>query len=133
MEMCPKCKKESLNYIPWLGQLWQCNNCNYRGPVFLELTERALWLLLKKIPQGKVTTYKILADQLQIHPRTVAKLLANNKRPDLYPCYKVINSNGTLGGYSGKGKLRTKRRLLQEDNIEIKRGKIDLKKYLFKF
>jgi len=30
---CPKCESNNLNYLPWLGQIWQCNNCGYRGAI----------------------------------------------------------------------------------------------------
>lgn len=34
--ICPKCRKEQLLYKPWLGQIWECRSCGYRGPLFLE-------------------------------------------------------------------------------------------------
>jgi len=130
---CPKCGSENMSYTPWLGQFWQCKDCGYRGQLFLDITERALWDMLKKIPKGKVTTYKILADQLGIHQRTVASMLSKNKYPEKYPCYRVINSDGSLGGYSGKGGIAGKRKLLKKDGIEIKQGRIDLSKNIYKF
>jgi hypothetical protein len=30
---CPKCGSENMTYNPWLGQIWSCQHCNYRGPV----------------------------------------------------------------------------------------------------
>ena len=149
---CPKCKSEDIIYLPWIGQLWECKKCGYRGPVFLEINERALWQLLRKIPKGKVTTYKILAKKLKLHPRTIAKLLSKNEFPNKYPCYKVVHSDGKIGGYTPKGQ-KEKIRRLKKDGINIsdlkneklkgrtKRAnfkkteklKIDLKKYLFKF
>ena len=96
-----------------------------------EMTERALHQLLLKIPRGKVTTYKILADKLKSHPRKIAKLLSQNKYPDRYPCYRVVNSNGSLGGYAGGIRDKTKR--LKNDGIKISKNKIDLSKYLYRF
>lgn len=87
--------------------------------------------LLKEIPDKKVTTYKQLAEAVGSHPRAVGKVL--NSNPDLkkYPCYKVIKSDGSLGGYRlGKKK---KRKLLERDGIEIRRGKVNLDKHLFTF
>lgn len=55
---------------------------------------------LKKIPKGKTTTYKILANKFNSHPRAVARILATNKNKSV-PCYKVIRSNGKIGGYNG--------------------------------
>jgi len=88
--------------------------------------------LLKQIPKGKVTTYKILSRKLKIHPRVVGMLLSMNPEPVKYPCFKVINSNGNLGGYSGGG-LKKKIALLKKDGIQIQKNKIDLKIYGFNF
>ncbi len=89
--------------------------------------------LLRKVPNGRVTTYKELAEASGLHPRSVGMLMKNNKDPVNIPCYKVIRSDGSLGGYSGKGGVKTKIRLLRNDGIEIKNGGVDLKKYLYKF
>ena len=87
--------------------------------------------LLAKIPKGKVTTYKILATKLGLHPRHVGKLLSQNPYPIKYPCYKVINSDGRLGGYSSG--LKRKIQLLKKDKITIRNNSIDLTKFYFKF
>jgi len=55
---------------------------------------------LKKLPKGKLTTYKVLAEKFNSHPRAVARILATNKDKTV-PCYKVIKSNGEFGGYNG--------------------------------
>lgn len=55
---------------------------------------------LKTLKKGELTTYKILADKFNSHPRAVARILATNK-DKLVPCYKVIKSNGEIGGYNG--------------------------------
>jgi methylated-DNA-[protein]-cysteine S-methyltransferase len=126
MSICPKCKKTEMDYIPWSG-FQSCRKCGHKGQTAIELTAKALLSFLRKIPKGKVTTYKALAKKFSLHPRTVAKLLSQNKQPERFPCYKVIASDGLLGGYSGKGKLVTKRKLLKADGILIKKSKIDLK------
>lgn len=94
---------------------------------------REMQLLLKKIPRGKVTTYKALAKKLRVHPRHAGKLLSKNPDGIRYPCYKVILSSGKIGGYSGKGGIKRKIHLLKEDGIIIKNHKINLKKYLYDF
>ncbi len=80
--------------------------------------------LLKQIPKGKVTTYKILAEKCGVHPRAIASVLKQNKHPEKYPCYKVISHSGKLGGYSLFDGLKTKIELLESDGIVIKDGKI---------
>ncbi|MBI4162654.1 MAG: MGMT family protein [Candidatus Aenigmarchaeota archaeon] len=93
-------------------------------------------ILLKKIPKGKVTTYGELARAAKTSSRAVGSIMRSNKHPEEYPCYKVIASDGSLGGYCGAvsgASLKKKIQLLKKDGIELKNGKIDLNKYLHKF
>lgn len=92
-----------------------------------------IYMLLKRIPNGKVTTYGELAKATRLHPRTVGMLMKKNERPDEFPCYKVVRSDGSIGGYSGKKGIKTKIRLLEKDGISVKKGKIDIKKHLYRF
>ena len=89
-------------------------------------------MLLKKIPRGKVVSYKQLAIATRTSPRGIGMIMKTNPDPKDCPCYKVVGSDGKLLGYSGKGGLRTKRKLLKKDGIKIIDGKID-KKYFWKF
>jgi len=86
--------------------------------------------LLRVIPRGKVTTYGEIARIVKTHPRAIGKIMNSNKSPVRYPCYKVVMSDGSIGGY-GSG-VRKKIVLLKKDGIEIKNGKLDLKKYMFR-
>jgi len=87
--------------------------------------------LAKKIPRGKVTTYKAIAHALKTKAyRAVGNAMNKNKDKKI-PCHRVINSNCSLGGYN-KG-LKTKIKLLKKDGIKIKNKKIDLKKYRWDF
>jgi len=93
-------------------------------------------LLLKKIPKGKVTTYGELARAAKTSARAVGSIMRSNEHPDEYPCYKVVSADGNIGGYCGEtsGKqIEKKIKLLKNDGIEIKNGKINLKKHLHKF
>jgi O6-methylguanine-DNA--protein-cysteine methyltransferase len=94
---------------------------------------REMQLLLAKIPKGKVTTYGIIARKLKIHPRAAGRLVGSNPDGVRYPCYRVVYSNGGIGGYTSSGGVRDKIRKLKRDGIEIKNNRIDLKKYLFDF
>ncbi len=87
--------------------------------------------LLKQIPKGKVTTYKEIAIVLGTSARAAGRMLHANKDPDRYPCYKVVRSDGRLGGYNmGAGE---KRRRLANDGVMIKNGKIvSFKKKIFR-
>lgn len=94
---------------------------------------REMQLLLAKIPRGKVTTYKIIARKLKVHPRFAGRLLSRNPDGVRYPCYKVVCSDGSLGGYTSKNGVRDKMKKLKKDGIEIVNNRIDLKKFLYSF
>jgi methylated-DNA-[protein]-cysteine S-methyltransferase len=94
--------------------------------------KRKVLELLQKIPKGKVTTYAILGKKVGLHPRTVGVIMRGNDRPETYPCYKVVASDGRLGGYNQGSKEKI--RQLENDGIVIKRGKIaSLREKLHKF
>ena len=86
--------------------------------------------VVKKIPRGKVSTYKELAKTAKTHPRAVGTILHSNKDFSV-PCYRVVRSDGRIGGYN-RG-VAKKILLLRRDGSEIKNGKIDLKKYFYRF
>ena len=103
---------------------------------FRKLTgfETRVFQAVKKIPQGKVTTYQFLA-QVIGRPQAVQAVgnaLSKNTRLIKIPCHRVIKSNGRLGGY----RLGQKRKLslLRKEGITIKGDKIrNFKKFLYKF
>ena len=74
---------------------------------------------MKKIPKGKVKTYKQVAIGIK-NPksaRAVANACAKNPYAPKIPCHRVIRSDGLLGGYSGQGGIKTKRLLLKREGI----------------
>ena len=89
-------------------------------------------LLLKKIPRGKAATYKELARACKTSPRAIGRIMAGNKDPKKYPCYRVVASSGALTGYSAPGGLAKKQKLLAVDGIAVRRGSVD-KKYFYFF
>ena len=92
-------------------------------------------LLLRKIPKGKIVSYKELARASGTSPRAVGQILRRNPRSDVCPCYKVIKTDGSLGGYSGQTQskqMKKKIGLLKKDGIIVKNGKIS-KEYFWYF
>ncbi len=89
--------------------------------------------LLIKVPKGKITTYKILAEKLKTKAyRAVGNAMNKNKNAPKIPCHRVVNSNGKIGGYAFG--IKKKISLLKKEGIEIKKNKIkDLNRYLYKF
>ena len=64
------------------------------------LLAKRIYRYLKTLKKGEVTTYKALAERFGTSARAVGRILAAN-RDSRVPCYKVIKSNGALGGYNG--------------------------------
>ena len=83
-----------------------------------------VYRLTRQIPKGKVSTYGAIAKALgDIRAsRAVGFALNQNPDPDFTPCYKVVNSDGTLGGF-GLG-IEEKIRRLEKDGIRVIDGKI---------
>ena len=81
-----------------------------------------IWNYLKKIPKGKVKTYIEIAKAIGKPKafRAVANAVGKNPYPPLIPCHRVIRSDGSLGGYSGKGGIKEKRRLLLKEKVYLK-------------
>lgn len=91
-----------------------------------------VYTLTKKIPKGKVSTYKEIAHALNCKAyRAVGNAL--NKNPYFsVPCHRVIKSNGFVGGFARGQKAKIK--LLKNEGISIKNNKIiDFKEVLFGF
>ncbi|MFH1364722.1 MAG: MGMT family protein [Candidatus Aenigmatarchaeota archaeon] len=97
--------------------------------------EERVWKLTSKIPRGKVTTYGEIARKMNTKAyRLVGQSLKKNPDPVRVPCYKVVKSDGSIGGYGGTNRknIMKKIRLLEKDGIRVRNGKIDLNKYLYR-
>jgi methylated-DNA-[protein]-cysteine S-methyltransferase len=81
-----------------------------------------VWNYLMKIPKGKVKTYMDIAKAIgkPLAVRAVANAIGQNPYPPKIPCHRVIRSDGSLGGYSGKGGVQKKRKLLETEGVFIK-------------
>ena len=80
-----------------------------------------VWAYLRKIPRGSVKTYSEVAKAIgkPRAVRAVANAIGKNPYAPKIPCHRVIRSDGSLGGYSGKGGVKTKRFLLQKEGITL--------------
>ncbi len=88
---------------------------------------------LRKVPKGKLTTYKDLAHAMKTRAyRAVGTAMNKNTYAPQVPCHRVINTDGNVGGFAhGTNK---KIRLLKKEGIEIKNGKVvDMQRYLYRF
>tara|TARA_Y100000590_G_scaffold410530_1_gene503671 strand:+ start:1429 stop:1656 length:228 start_codon:yes stop_codon:yes gene_type:complete len=74
-----------------------------------------------KIPKGKVKTYKQVAIAIR-NPRSaraVANACGKNPYAPKVPCHRVIRSDGSMGGYSGPGGIKTKKKLLKKEGFLV--------------
>jgi len=80
-----------------------------------------VWSYLKKIPKGKVKTYAQVAKAIGKPKavRAVANAIGKNPFPPKIPCHRVIRSDGKLGGYSAKGGIKTKKKLLKNEGFSF--------------
>jgi len=78
---------------------------------------------VRKIPKGKVMTYKEVAEKagFPFSWRAVGNAL-NKNRSSSVPCHRVIRSDGSSGGFN-KGFLR-KKFLLRKEGIKIWKNRL---------
>ena len=80
-----------------------------------------VWKYLKCIPKGRVISYSDVAKAIKKPKaiRAVANAIGKNPFPPKIPCHRVIRSDGSLGGYSGPGGVKTKKKLLKLEGIIV--------------
>ena len=80
-----------------------------------------VWKYLKKIPKGQIRTYSDVAKAINKPKsvRAVANAIGKNPHAPKIPCHRVIRSDRTLGGYSGRGGIKQKLKLLRSENVAI--------------
>lgn len=84
----------------------------------------------KKIPCGKVSTYKDIAERLECKAyRAVGNALNKNCNKSV-PCHRIVKSDGSVGGF--RQGIEKKIIMLEKEGIEVEKGIIDLRKYGFK-
>ncbi|MFQ6120022.1 MAG: MGMT family protein [Methanosarcinales archaeon] len=95
--------------------------------------QEKVWELLKQIPRGKITTYKIIAKKLNTKAyRAVGNACRKNPYFPVAACHRVVCSSGKVGGFASGSKNKIK--LLKKEGIKIKNDRIkDFNKVLFKF
>ena len=81
--------------------------------------QHSVWNALRAIPYGETRSYEDIAMVIG-NPKAVRAIgQANTRNPILLlvPCHRVINKNGTIGGF-GCG-VKIKKQLLQLEGLEI--------------
>lgn len=85
--------------------------------------QRQVTTACRQIPLGTTLTYAALASRAgrPRAARAAGSVMSRNRWPLLVPCHRVVGSHGGLGGFSSRGGLATKRRLLQLESIAVDR------------
>ena len=80
-----------------------------------------VWKYLLTIKKGSVLTYSDVAKGINKPKavRAVANAIGKNPYAPKIPCHRVIRSDGSLGGYSGRGGIKKKLRLLRSEKAVI--------------
>lgn len=93
--------------------------------IFSSEFQKRVYKIVKKIPAGKVLTYKRIALKLGCAglARAVGNALNKNKNQKV-PCHRVVRSNGEAGDYAYG--TRKKILILKEEGAMIKNGKVVL-------
>ena len=81
------------------------------------LLQKKIWHQLSLIKYGHTKTYGDIAKTLKTSPRYVGNVCGQNNHLLIVPCHRVVRSDGSLGGFSGLGGIKLKKKLL---NLERK-------------
>lgn len=86
--------------------------------------ERNVLVATFKIPKGKVSTYRRIAEKIGKPNayRAVANALHKNPLFPVVPCHRVVKSDGTFGGE--RQAANSRRKHLEQEGIPIKKGKV---------
>jgi len=89
--------------------------------------------VLRKVPKGRVTTYKEIAKSLVSRAyRVVGNAMNKNPYAPQVPCHRVVNSDGRIGGFFSGQKNKTQ--MLKKEGVIVKKGRIEnFNKLLYRF
>ncbi len=96
-----------------------------------ESPSKRIYEAVKKIPKGHVATYGQVAEMAgdRKMARAVGNALHKNPDPDSIPCFRVVNAKGELAGEFAFGGAGAQAKLLEQDGVEVIKGRVDLDKY----
>ena len=86
--------------------------------------EKKVLVATFKIPRGKVSTYKRIAEKIgepRAH-RAVANALHKNPLHPVVPCHRVVKSDGGFGGEKEGAEAR--RKLVEKEGVPIENGRV---------
>lgn len=105
---------------------------------FVSPFAQKVYALTKRVPTGKVTTYKAIAKAMRTKAyRAVGQALSVNPYAPNVPCHRVVASDGRLNGFNGSRadkELNRKTKLLKQEGLTIQGGYVkNFGRALFQF
>ena len=88
--------------------------------------EKKVLVVTFRIPLGKISTYKRIAEKIG-NPRAyraVANALRKNPLHPVVPCHRVVKSDGGFGG--DKRRAESRRKLVEKEGIPIEKGRVKI-------
>lgn len=86
---------------------------------------------IRQIPAGNVSTYKIIASAVGIHARQVGRILHTNTNPEVYPCHRVVHSDGSTAAGFVFGGLGKQQALLEAEGVTFQGNRVVLGSHLY--
>ena len=76
--------------------------------------DRRVYLVARAVPPGETITYGEIAARIGERgaAQAVGQALGRNPFPIVVPCHRVLAAGGGIGGFSARGGVATKRRML---------------------
>ena len=76
------------------------------------IIQKQVWKELTRIKLGKTKSYGEIAKKFKLSPRHVGKICGQNKIVIAIPCHRVVRSDGSMGGFSSRGGIILKKKIL---------------------
>ena len=76
------------------------------------IIQKQVWKELTRIKLGQTKSYGEIAKKFKLSPRHVGKICGQNKIAIAIPCHRVVRSDGSMGGFSARGGIVLKKKIL---------------------
>lgn len=93
--------------------------------------DQKIWQVVLSIPQGKVASYGQVASMAGLgrQARYIGRALGKLPAGHSVPWYRVIRSNGQIAFPEGTETFATQKKLLEQEGVEVKNGRIPMRHY----
>jgi len=79
-----------------------------------------IYAIIRAVPPGETITYGEIAKRLgTAEARDVGQAMGQNPFPPIVPCHRVVAAGGKTGGFSARGGVATKLRMLAIEGAQV--------------